>query len=327
MTRFFKSPLVRLAIGLAASALLLYLAFRTTTFVEVWDVLSQANLWWVLAAFLSVAANNLFKVLRWQVMLGPPGRTVQFPDLLMSNLSGQMLNAVLPVRVGDLSRAYVIGGKGPGRAFVFGTVILEKIVDLFWFALLFLLLLLLIPLPGWVNNSAWFLAVTALVMGLLTFVMAAQRQRLLSIFERMIRRLPEKWRTYLITRLHSGLDSLDVLQQRADLIKIAAWSSVIWTTALLTNQFILLALGIHLDLSASLLILVALIVGISVATVPGRIGVFEWICVLTLGLYGVAQAPALGYGLLLHAVVYAPLVLAGVISFFVLSRGKQSPGS
>ena len=44
-------------------------------------------------------------------------------------LAGQMLNTVFPARLGDLTRAYVLGGKGPGRSFVLGTVVLEKILD------------------------------------------------------------------------------------------------------------------------------------------------------------------------------------------------------
>ncbi len=324
LTRTLNNRWLRLAAGLLVSLLLLYLAFRTTTFAAVWAVLRQADLFWVGAALLSVAANNLFKVLRWQVMLGPPGRPVPFLDLLMSNLSGQMLNNLFPVRVGDLSRAYVIGGEGPGRAFVLGTVVLEKIFDLLWFALLFLLVLFLFPLPDWVKNSAWLLAGAGLLMGGITFALVSRRQTFMRLVEKLSLRLPPRWQAYLVSRLHNGLDSLDVLQQRSDLVKIAGWSTIIWVTAVLTNQLVFLALGIHLDWQASLLLLVALMVGISVAVVPGRIGVFEWICVLVLGLYGVGQTEALSYGLLLHAIVYVPTTLLGIASFFILARRAPS---
>jgi uncharacterized protein (TIRG00374 family) len=320
--QIYRNRWVRLALGLSVSALLLYLAFRQTTFAAVWLVLSQAHLEWVAVALLCVAANQLFKVIRWQVMLGPPGRQVPFVRLLMSSLSGQMINAVFPVRVGDLSRAYVIGGEGPGRAFVLGTVILEKIIDVLWYGLMMVLLLLLIPLPGWVNDSAWALAVAAFLMGWLTFIMAARRQQLMHLVEFAVRRLPDHWKTYLVSRLHNGLDSLDVLQQRADLVKIALWSALAWAAAILTNQATMLALDIHLDFSASLLVLVAILAGINVAAVPGRIGVFEWACVLALAVYGVGQAQALSYGLLLHAIVYIPMILSGVISFYILARGR-----
>jgi len=322
MRRLLNNRWVRLAVGLAVSLALLYLAFSATTFAAVWATLRQADLWWVGAALLSVAANNLFKAWRWQVMLGPPGKSVPFLDLLMAHLSGQMLNTLFPVRIGDLSRAYVIGGEGPGRVFVFGTVMLEKIIDLLWFAFLFLLLIALIPLPGWVKDSGWVLVGAAALAGGVTFAMAAQRQRFMLVIESISKLLPGKWQAFVVSRLHNGLDCLDVLQQRWDLVKIAGWSTLIWVTAALTNSLTMLALDIHLDLSASLLVLVGLIVGVNVAAVPGRIGVFEWICVLVLAAYGIGQTQALSYGLLLHAIVYAPTTLLGVVSFFLLSRRR-----
>jgi hypothetical protein len=142
-------------------------------------------------------------------------------------------------------------------------------------------------------------------------------------------RLPEKQRLRLLGWLHSGLDSLDILQQRSDLARIAGLSAAIWLTALLTNQCILLALDLHLDASASLFVLVAVMIGITVAATPARIGVFEWACMLALSAYGVDQAQGLSYGLLLHADVYIPMMLAGLVSFLLLPQTihrAASPG-
>jgi len=248
----------------------------------------------------------------------------------MSNLSGQMLNTLFPLRVGDLSRAVVIGREGPGWAFVLGTVVLEKIVDFVWLALTFVLLLALIPLPDWVGDSGWILVGAAALMCGVTFGMAASRQRLMQLVEAGAARIPLRWtrvRNFsaaLVVQLHKGLASLDIVQQRHKLLLIALWSTLIWSAGVLTNYLVLLALGLDVGLSASVLILVSLMVGISVAAVPGRIGVFEWICVLALAVYGVDQAPALSYGLLLHVIVYAPVMLFGVLSFFILVRKNAS---
>jgi glycosyltransferase 2 family protein len=330
LTKLYKSQGMRLGIGLMVSAVLLYLAFRGASLTAVWAVLSHARLGYVAAALACVGLTILFKVLRWQVMLGPPGAGVPFADLLMSNLSGQMLNTLFPLRVGDLSRAVVIGREGPGWAFVLGTVVLEKIVDFVWLALTFVLLLALIPLPDWVGDSGWILVGAAALMCGVTFGMAASRQRLMQLVEAGAARIPLRWtrvRNFsaaLVVQLHKGLASLDIVQQRHKLLLIALWSTLIWSAGVLTNYLVLLALGLDVGLSASVLILVSLMVGISVAAVPGRIGVFEWICVLALAVYGVDQAPALSYGLLLHVIVYAPVMLFGVLSFFILVRKNAS---
>ncbi len=331
-TKLFKSPTFRLVVGLVISLALLYLAFRQASWAEVWAVLSQARLGYVAVALLTVLLGFWLKALRWQVMLGLPGADVPFNDLLLSHLSGQMLNALFPLRIGDLSRAVIIGREGPGWAFVLGTVVLEKVVDIIWLALTFLLLIVLIPLPNWVGDFGWVLVGAAALMCAATFALAAYRQRLLPLAEKLVNRLPAGWQRLrrfaaaLVGQMRNALASLDVLRQRRDLLLIALWSTLIWMAAVLTNYLTLQALGLDLGLSAALLILVGLMVGISVAAVPGRIGVFEWICVLALAVYGVEQAPALSYGLLLHVIVYAPVILLGVISFFILSRRRSGAG-
>lgn len=320
----WENPRFRFGVGLLVSALLLYLAFRDVSLAEVLIPLRQANLLYVGLALLSVILNNLFKVVRWQVMLGPPGRQVRFGDLLMAHLSGQTLNALLPFRAGDISRVVVIGNKGPGWAFVLGSVALEKLVDLLSYALLFVLVFLLIPLPDWMGDSGWLLLGATSLLAVVTYFIALKRRQVIRLVERWSQHLPGAWGAYLLERLQNGLESLEVLQRRSDLALIALWTAVTWGLALLTNQLTLLALDIHLkrsvEWSASLLLLVALIAGISVVTVPGRLGIFEWICVLVLSLYGVGQAEALSYGFLLHALVYLPVIIGGIISLLILAR-------
>jgi hypothetical protein len=332
MSKVIRSPYTRLALGLAASGFFLYLAFRNVTFQEVWEALSQANLAWVLAMLISLGLTTLFRIFRWQVLLGPGGKQVSFADLSMALLSGQMLNAIFPVRVGELSRAYIIGGMGNGsqtlgRVFVFGTLILEKILDMIWYALLLIIILLLIPTmlfspPEWLGGGSrpyagLTLVGAAAVLAMIIFLVAYQRQRVLDLLTWLAARLPAKIGNALLPRARSGLSSLDVLTKKTDLVKLSLWSTGIWVASVATNELGLRAMGISLPLSASVLLLAALQAGISLAAVPGRLGIFEYICVLVLGLYGVEQSVALSYGFLLHAVVFLPVILAGILSMWV----------
>jgi uncharacterized membrane protein YbhN (UPF0104 family) len=111
------------------------------------------------------------------------------------------------------------------------------------------------------------------------------------------------------------------LQSRKALLWVSLWSAVIWASALLTNHWTLLALDIHLPLAASLLVLIAVQIGISVPAAPGRVGVFEYACILALSVYGVDQTAALGYGLVLHGVAQLPLLVFGLASLRIQGLG------
>jgi hypothetical protein len=47
-----------------------------------------------------------------------------------------------------------------------------------------------------------------------------------------------------------------------------------------------------------------------------QIGVFHYLCILTLAMFGVEQHAALTYALLLHALVYVPMVAGGVLGLW-----------
>jgi uncharacterized protein (TIRG00374 family) len=325
LTTLFTSSYFRLGLGVAVSAGSLYLAAREVDLREVWDSLTQVNLMWVTLALVSVATNMLGRTLRWRLLLGDAGCEIPLSKLLVSLLLGMMLNMLLPARVGDVSRAYAVGGLGPGRTYTLGTVALEKILDLFAFAVLFLALLVLMPLPDWVDSSAYTLAALALVFLLLLALLTYQRVRVKSLLERVAQWFPEQMSKWIIERMRLGLASLDVLETRRALIQLAFWSTVVWGTGLLTNHLTLLALQIQLPLTASLLILVVLQFGISIPSVPGRIGVFEYLCVLALSVFGVAQSLGLTYGILLHFLSVFPMILSGPLSVWILGPARGRP--
>jgi uncharacterized protein (TIRG00374 family) len=323
LARLISSKSLRLAVGLGLSALTLYLALRNVDFADVWSAISQANGLYIGLALVSVAVNTAAKAVRWRVLLGVRWRKIPLVKLVMSLLAGQMLNTIYPARIGDLSRAYVIGGMGPGRVFTLGTVLLEKLLDMLSYMLLFFLLIILIPLPAWVNDSVSTFTMVVVFASAAVMILAYRPRWLLGIAERLLSWFPGKIRNYAAGRLRAGVSSLEVLQDRSGLFGLGFWSAVIWGTAILNNQLVLMALNIHLPWTASLLILMVLQAGISIPSVPGKIGIFEYSCVLALAVYGIGQANALSYGIVLHTIVLFPTTLLGLLFFWMLGLGNE----
>jgi hypothetical protein len=216
--------------------------------------------------------------------------------------------------VGDLNRVLVIGGRGPGRTFTLGTVIVEKLVDALFYALLLLVAILFIQLPEWMGGSAVTMIVVTVIAAGTLVVLAANPGPASRIADRIIKYFPSPLRSATEGRVNSLLASLDILRARRGVIKLALWTAAIWTTALLINQLTFLAMELDLPWQAGLLLLLVLQAGISMPSVPGRIGLFEYLCVLTLRLFGVSQEQALSYGIVLHALVFLPTILLGVLA-------------
>ena len=333
--KFLRSKYFRFSLSLLIGVLSLYLALRNVSLEDLGMSIRGADWGWVGLALLSVVINNLAKAARWQVLTGKGTGKIGFGRLFLALLAGQALNSLYPARVGDLGRAYVAGGKSTSRAFLLGTIALEKIVELLSYGVLLLLVILWMPLPVWLNRSVYVLIGVALVLVVVALVMSRNQvwsSRFLEWFR--------EWRPNWIPQraegiLHAAVDSLGVLRSSWELVKLAFWSVMVWGVAISTNYLVLRALdiqlagvigetaGIPVSFLAACLVLVGLTVGISVP-IPGRIGIFEGICVYVLGVFGVLQADAFVYGVLLHMIVFLPTTLAGLISLVVLGLpGKR----
>lgn len=332
LRRVYQSAYFRLAVWVIAIGLMLYFALKDVRLAEVGETLSRAELRFVGLAVFSVALNVGAKTLRWQVLIGPPGAGVGFWKLLLAHLSGQTLNLFLPGRVGELSRAYVIGGLGPGRTYILGTVAIEKVLDMVGYALLFLLLVLLLPLPVWISESGFTFTVIAGLVAVGLVLLASSPGRFARWLERAVAWLPERVRVPVSARIGSALDSLGVLRRRSDLLKVAVLTVLVWGTAVWTNMLTFQALGLRLPWTAAAVLLAVLQAGISVPSIPGRIGLFQYLCILSLGLFGVEEAFGLSYGILLQAIVFIPPTLVSAAALWVFGwdglhgRIAPSPG-
>jgi uncharacterized protein (TIRG00374 family) len=315
-------------LGLIFSGITLALALRGTSFWEVSRTVREANPVWVCLALLSVLINTFVKGMRWYYLLGDTGKQAELWRVMASLLGGQLLNLIYPARAGDFSRILVIGEKPEQKAVVLGSVVLEKLADLVSYAILTLCLFIVLPLPTWLNQTAMVIAGLALLLfGLLIWLVSNNRRseklgRWLAT--RNIGWLSERIWLRIIQLVQITLTSLGKVKRRKNAMVLTALTLVVWVTALLTNWLIIIALAIPLvhpgeRVTASLLILIGLIAGIVVPAIPGRIGVFEYICVLALGVFGINQTPALTYGILLHSVVFFPTIVLGAVGLLGMS--------
>jgi uncharacterized membrane protein YbhN (UPF0104 family) len=127
------------------------------------------------------------------------------------------------------------------------------------------------------------------------------------------RRVPDRLAAWvppgIVNHARSALASLDVLRERRQVGAIAVWSVVVWSTATLTNYFVLRALDIQAPAASALVVLVMFQLGVSFSSVPATLGIFEYLCLVALSFFGVGQEAALGYALLLHLLLTIPPVM------------------
>ncbi|MDR6158571.1 uncharacterized protein (TIRG00374 family) [Chryseobacterium sp. SLBN-27] len=230
MEKKTKSPLksiLTIVISLAFAGFFLWFALKGLDFKVIQKSLSKANYWWVAFAACFGIAAYWFRAIRWNLMLEPMGHRISNSNSLWSISFGYLMNLTIP-RSGEVARATALYGveKVPVDQ-SFGTIILERVVDLVCM-LCFLGLTLIFK--GDVISSVYessgadfnpnkiFFVVGALLLGAILFFVFKKRLANVPVLDKVIK---------FIDGILDGLTSIFKLKQKGKFIiyTIGIWVS------------------------------------------------------------------------------------------------------
>jgi uncharacterized membrane protein YbhN (UPF0104 family) len=319
VARLIRSPGWQIVLGSALGVALLLLAARDVDWAEVRSGILRADPRWVAVSLSTVLLTTAAKVARW-VGLFPAGGRPGLPSLTRALLGGQLANAVLPARVGELARAYVVGAAEEiSNATALGTIAAEKAFDVLFLLVCAGVAAALTPLPRWLDLGLAGMAAVGLLLVLLALV--SPERTFGAWFRRWGHLVPWGIGEWLAGVVQRGLAGLVSLRRPRMALTACAWSAVIWTLAAGTNYLLFRAFDLRLPVGAAVFLLVLLHVGVAPPSSPGRLGVFHALTVLGLEAFAVDRSASLAYATVLHAIVYLPQVLLGAVALILGRRG------
>jgi uncharacterized protein (TIRG00374 family) len=311
----------RVWFGLAVTVFFLWLTLRGVPFADVGRVIAGAN-WWVLVG-LSVPTYGVLiwlRALRWGHLTDPIAPFSR-ASLARATAVGFMANNIFPLRMGEVVRSWYLAREtGSSAAAIFGTVILERIVDI---TCVLLLVGIVIAWQGAggdgvLTKGAILLVPAALLPIAGLALLKAAPDFVVRVAVGVLRPLPRAAGVTerLIRRFHEGLGALSGGRH---LFWIALHSAVIWLVVSPATIFVgFLALGIDLGselemLEASWVTQAAVGVAVAVPSAPGFFGLFHLACKIALMRFGVAPETAVAAGTLIHATMWVTLTSLGLL--------------
>jgi phosphatidyl-myo-inositol alpha-mannosyltransferase len=310
----------RRAAMLAFAALALvgtFLAFRRIGMHQIVLALLDSSPAWVLVGLGVMCAAMAVRAVSWHAILKaaiPRGR-VRLRDAMQGTFIGVLMSATLPARLGEPSRALIVARR-TGRPrehlpVVLGTIVSQAFLNIFALVLLGIVTFSTVRLFRHHHDALIFAAIMPLL--LLALVLLAPPLLSAGRHSRFakLRELTGQARDAL-ARVRAGLAVFrDVrLGSTAIAAQLAAWA-LQW----LSCYILLVALGLdhRAGLGAAAAVLFAVNVTAVLPATPSNLGIFQAACVVVLsGGYGVSQADALGYGIILQAVEIATAVVMGM---------------
>ncbi len=319
-----RRHLLTALIGVAVSVALLAWSMRNVNFSEMAAEIRTAKPWPVLIGVVLATASFVLRAVRWKLLLKTDtGATVPFWPRWHAVAMGFMANNLLPLRAGELVRAYAISRLGHVRlAGAITSLVVERVFDALTLVLLLAIGLLLSDLPATtviagipLARIATFAGVGALAAVAVGAVIIA-RPQLLEWGIRTI--LPDgKLQASLISIGHDITEGLSGLRSPARLGGVVFWSLVMWLVSASSFYAMFAAFDIHVGFGGALLLQSAMAFGIAVPSTPGYFGPFEAALVAVLGLFGVSDTTGFSYAVTYHISTLLPVTLLGMVSLAI----------
>lgn len=303
------------ALGLAVTALFLWLALRHVELDQLREALRSASWAWLLPMAAVVAADLLVRALRWRVLLSRARPEAPVGELLRLEAIGLAVNNLLFMRLGELARAALAARRlGISATAALASVAVERALDVAALLALFLAASAAAPgfVPPYVQRGA--AAVLAAALGSLAALAAAESALARGgSLERRLRRWP---------RAHGFVEQLAlgaaVLRSPSAAASAAALSLLLWATdaCLYWAGARALGLGELVDYPRAVLALSWAGASSALPAAPGAIGTFEAVVGDILGRFGAPPARAFAYALVCHAVMYLLVTAAGLFGLW-----------
>lgn len=314
---------LRILLFFAIGALLFWLVIRNQNLEVIKSKLQAANWWWAVGALVFGFFSNIFRALRWNMLIHPMGFRPKVRNTFGGVMIGYMANLAIP-RLGEVVRCAVVNRyeKIPVNKLL-GTVVVERVMDVLSIFVLLLVVVLLEfekmssfsmqyvfspmgrKLSAFVSHSVlyYLIIVAAFAGGLFLFWFLYTRFRRTKYFIKL---------KYLIRGFLTGLKSVGRLQNRNVFI---LYTILIWLLYLMMSYvcFFCFPATSHLGFVIALAVMVFGGFGWA-APVQGGFGTFHIIVTQTLVIFGIAENDGLAYAILSHATqIFAMLIFGAVI--------------
>ncbi|MFL5725397.1 MAG: YbhN family protein [Chloroflexota bacterium] len=280
-----------------------------------------ANGWLLLAAFVVYYLGFPLRGLRWAILVRGTGYPLRVRDSTEIIFISWTINCLVPAKLGDLYRAYLLKINSPvSLSRTFGTVFIERVLDLFAIVVLGL------AAGYWSFRSGLPTEIQILfALGIIfVIVLAAALLTMRNFGRRLLTRLPLPHRVLeLYDRFEEGVFGALALRQLPTLIVV---TGLIWATEAMRLFLVVEAMGfsdVHLGISGAFFVALTASLLTAVPLTPAGIGFVEGAVVGLLTLvYGVGQTEALAIVLVDRAISVLSIIVFGSIAYAVSPKRR-----
>lgn len=303
---------VRVWLGLGVSVFFLGLLLWRADPRKIVEALAGANYIWLIPAVLIFFVELWVRAVRYRYIvrsLKPISASSLFPILVVGN----MANNLLPLRIGELVRAYLLGERhNLSKMASLGTGVVERIFDGLTLLVFLTATILFLGANSTIHDITLVaIAVFALALAVLIGCLASPdgSERLM---QRLARPLPEHVRYRAVSLATSFIEGLRALRHPDALAWVIGMSAVSWLLETAVYACVGQAFRLEISWGYYLMAVCAGNLALTAPSSPGGTGVFEFVVAQVIVLAAVDESVAAAYAFAAHATVLLPATLLGL---------------
>ena len=310
------------AFSILLAGALLYWAVRGVNWGQVGSIIGGIQWKYVAVGTSFTCFTFLLRSYRWRILLNAEGN-FDLLTVFCANMAGTLSNNFLPARAGELVRSVLISSRSSlSKTYVLTTALSERLMDVIALVLASSLALWKVsPKPHWMAGASRTMALVALAGGVATIVLPYTAATWESVARRLpLPRLIGKSLERILEQVFLGLRAF---HDAGRFWKFGLFTAAVWLSDACATVLGGRALGLHVSFPVALLLLTGLGFASALPSTPGSLGIYQFIYVSVLTLFGISRDGALAFALVSQVMGYVVTLALGGPSFYWL----QKPGS
>jgi len=318
---------VRYTVIFGLTAVFLFFFFRGVNWDEVIRYVRGVNVPLFILSLIVMPLHLLTRSLRWRYLMVHEKPDVKLVNMFRANAVGFGVTSIFPGRIGELVRPLYLAQKENCRkGFALGTIVVERMFDMFTMCFLLGVFLVARPLyasrfqvsaEAHANLRLWGIVGLAFASFLLVLSLALYffREKTLKIIGFFLRPLPPGFSGRILGLFDDFIGGLKFFQDIKTLVFYTLSSFVVWLGIIFFYWVFFMSFRLSLSFFALIPFVFLTMVGASIPT-PGMVGGFHYFSKLGLTqLFGIDANLALGATIVVHAI---QVLMTALIAYVIL---------
>lgn len=293
----------------------LYLAFRDISWPDLVAGIMEMQPIYLLPCAVLVLLAQLVRALRFGVILSPFCSLETKPLWDILNIWAAA-NMVMPARLAEFVRPYLLQRRGASFSSTFGAVMVERFFDLTGLLLLLGVVLWKTPkVPQLYSYLGLVLLVTLAFGYVVVLLILTRREAVEALMSTILSLLPRRAADFMGGIIQHLIDGFGVMASLKRALIVFSYSMLLWIIFCAMTYLFLLAFSINAPILVAVTIQVLICFSVALPSAPGFVGTFHAAGRYALALFGVQAVVAVSFATVYHLFSLIACLLLGAISY------------